>query len=548
MTKRLLFVLVFVSVSVTCLFWIGADRAAAAPLSQTPDSACVLCHVDNEGEITLPSGEVIAVDVMPAPLSESVHGVHATENVYCTDCHQDQQRYRYPHEPNPAQTLADFVAEISDNCEDCHVPLELHNPGHLLADEQANLPNCVDCHGGHTVEPAAVMAAEPVATCQGCHNTFEEPAVEAMHAEVVANLGAEQSCQTCHMDTPPPTADSGCKDCHALLDEPVALASGETFDPHVDPNVIHDSVHGPQELNGEPYGPLQCTECHSDSERYAFPHEPLTVETRRELTVQSAALCTDCHEHIEEQHADSMHAVALAEGNLDAATCIDCHGSHEIQPPNEPRERISQTCGNCHGEVEEQYVTSVHGEALMGEHNPDVPVCTNCHGVHQIPDPTTALFRINSPQMCGECHADDEMMTKYDISTDVFETYVADFHGTTVTLFEQQSPEEETNKAVCYDCHGIHDIRPATDEHSSVIKQNLLTTCRECHPDATENFPDSWTSHFKPSMEHNPLVYLVDLFYDLLIPVVVGGFAVFIGSDVFRRSWDKRRKEHSGDE
>ncbi|MCB0063461.1 MAG: cytochrome c3 family protein [Caldilineaceae bacterium] len=537
MIKRLLFVLVFVP----CLLWVVHERATAAPLVQTPDSACILCHVGNDEEITLPSGEVLAVDVAPAVLDESVHGAHLSESVYCTDCHQDRQRYRYPHEPIAVQSLAEFAAAVSQNCEDCHTPLELHNPGHLLAADTANLPNCVDCHGGHNVAPAELMAAEPVATCQSCHGDFVDPQLASMHQEVVANFGPEQTCQTCHADTPPPTADTTCKTCHALLSEPVALPSGETFNPHVDPKTIHDSVHGPQELNGEPYGPLQCTACHSAMRNTTFPHEPLTVETRRELTLQSTEFCADCHENIVAQHADSMHAVALAEGNLDAATCIDCHGSHDIQPPNEPRERISQTCGNCHGEVEEQYVTSVHGEALLGEHNPDVPVCTNCHGVHQIPDPTTATFRINSPQMCGECHADNEMMAKYDISTDVFETYVADFHGTTVTLFEQQSPEEETNKAVCYDCHGIHDIRPATDEHSSVIKQNLLTTCRECHPDATENFPDSWTSHFKPSLEHNPVVYLVDLFYDFLIPVVVGGFALFIGSDVFRRSWNRRR-------
>jgi hypothetical protein len=541
MIKRLFLALLFVS----ALLWIVHERAAAAPLPQTPDSACILCHVDNTEELLLPSGEVLAVDVAPAVLSESAHGAHLPTDVYCTDCHQDSQRYRYPHQPNPAQSLAEFVAEISENCEGCHTPLALHNPGHLLAEETAKLPGCTDCHGGHDVAPVALMAAEPVATCQGCHNAFDDPKIEAVHAEVVANFGAEQSCQSCHMDTPPPTADTGCKTCHALLSEPVALASGETFDPHVDPATIHGSVHGPQVLDGQPYGPLQCTECHSDPARYAFPHAPTVAQDRRELTVQSADLCADCHENIVAQHADSMHATALNEGNLDAATCVDCHGSHAIQPPNEPRELISHTCGTCHSEVEEQYVASVHGEALMGDHNPDVPVCTNCHGVHLIPDPTTALFRINSPQMCGECHADTELMAKYDISTDVFETYVADFHGTTVTLFEQQSPEEESNKAVCYDCHGIHDIRPATDEHSSVIKQNLLTTCQNCHPDATENFPDSWTSHFKPSLEHNPAVYLVDLFYDLLIPVVVGGFALFIGSDVFRRSWNKKRSGSS---
>jgi cytochrome c553 len=141
-------------------------------------------------------------------------------------------------------------------------------------------------------------------------------------------------------------------------------------------------------------------------------------------------------------------------------------------------------------------------------------------------------------------------MSKYDISTDVFDTYVADFHGATVELFERQHPNQETNKAVCYDCHGVHNILPTSDENSRVIKQNLLTTCRQCHPDATDNFPASWTSHFKPSLENNTLVYLVDTFYAIFIPTIIGGFLVFIGADIFRRISDRfllrrRRKDES---
>ncbi|MEZ4580778.1 MAG: hypothetical protein R3A10_03830 [Caldilineaceae bacterium] len=137
------------------------------------------------------------------------------------------------------------------------------------------------------------------------------------------------------------------------------------------------------------------------------------------------------------------------------------------------------------------------------------------------------------------------MMSKYGISTDVFDTYVADFHGTTVELFEKQSPDHETNKAVCYDCHGVHNILPATDENSQVIRENLLTTCRQCHPDADANFPDAWTSHFKPSLEHNPIVFLVDWFYRLLIPAVLGGFALFIGTDVYRTARTRRSKKEN---
>ena len=174
-----------------------------------------------------------------------------------------------------------------------------------------------------------------------------------------------------------------------------------------------------------------------------------------------------------------------------------------------------------------------------------MPVCTDCHGAHSQDDPTTAAFRLKSPDICGKCHADAALMKKYGISTDVFNTYVADFHGTTVTLFEKQHPDQPTNKAVCTDCHGVHDIMQVTAANASVVKENLLTTCRRCHPDATTNFPDSWVGHFPPSRDRFPLVYYVNLFYKILIPAVIGGMALFVGIDAVRRIINRfRRKEN----
>jgi hypothetical protein len=164
--------------------------------------------------------------------------------------------------------------------------------------------------------------------------------------------------------------------------------------------------------------------------------------------------------------------------------------------------------------------------------------------VHDINDPTTALARVQSPQLCAGCHDDEELMAKYDISTDVFETYVADFHGTTVTLFEHQDPTVETNKAVCYDCHGVHNIKSPDDPHAG-IKANLLETCQECHPDATANFSDAWTSHFKPSLENNTLVYLVDLFYQIIIPLTLGALGFIIFTDVYRRVRDRIQRNEN---
>jgi predicted CXXCH cytochrome family protein len=528
-------------------FWFAATPNVALAQTSPPDTACKLCHVGNEDELVLPSGESLELGVDLEQLQNSVHGLHAADSVYCTDCHANRQRYRFPHQPNPAETRAEFAAEVSQNCERCHTTIEAHNPGHLLATDNPNLPTCADCHGGHDVSPAAIMADDPVGTCQSCHATYYDPRVASAHEEIVANLGPDQDCQTCHGDVRQ-SEDATCKTCHSLLSSQLVLASGETIDLHVDPNTILESVHGDRVIQGVEYSALQCTDCHRQEAFTGFPHLRIDAETRREFTFDMEAVCQECHQEIYQEQRDSVHQHAIEEGNEVAATCFDCHGNHAIQAPDEPRQRISETCGQCHSTINEEYGHSVHGAALLGEDNEDVPVCTDCHGVHSIESPLTARFRVESPTLCGGCHADEEIMARYGISTDVFDTYVADFHGTTVALFEKQSPDQETNKAVCYDCHGVHNILAVTDENSRVIKENLLETCRECHPNASANFPDSWTSHYKPSLEHNPLVFLINQFYAIMIPLVIGGFLVFIGTDVFRRSWDRIRRGKETDE
>jgi nitrate/TMAO reductase-like tetraheme cytochrome c subunit len=232
---------------------------------------------------------------------------------------------------------------------------------------------------------------------------------------------------------------------------------------------------------------------------------------------------------------DSTHARASLAGNENAAVCVDCHGSHNVRNPAESRPEISRTCGQCHSAIFTIYSQSVHGAALLDEGNPDVPTCIDCHGVHNIQDPTTNLFRLRSPLLCASCHANEELMSQYGISTNVFDSYVSDFHGTTVTLFEQEDPNAAVNKAVCYDCHGVHDIKAPTDAESSVLKDNLLQTCRKCHPDATADFASAWMGHYEPSPERYPLVYFVDQFYKYFIPGVVGFMVLVILTDIYRR-------------
>lgn len=339
--------------------------------------------------------------------------------------------------------------------------------------------------------------------------------------------------------SPQETDNASCLACHASPDLQTELPSGQILDLTVFPGAFDNSVHG---MAG-----IGCVDCHTDIDGY--PHPPFEGNTRRGYTIFNYQTCRGCHEDKYEASLDSVHQQALAAGNFNAAVCTDCHGVHNIKPAGEPRNQIPQTCRQCHTTIFDQYAESVHGAALLGEGNPDVPSCVDCHGVHSLQGPSSdARFRLFSPQLCAECHADETLMERYDISTDVFDTYVSDFHGSTVTLFQQIAPDQETNKPVCSDCHGVHDIASVSDPDSPVIKENLVLTCQKCHPDATANFPSAWLSHYRPSPEHWPLVYFVDLFYKFFIPGVLGGMAIFVVSDAGRRLVERRRQGGDGDE
>ncbi len=337
-------------------------------------------------------------------------------------------------------------------------------------------------------------------------------------------------------------SDETCLTCHGQQGLALKLNDGSSLDLYVDPAEHASSIHGRRGY--------ACVQCHTDVGEY--PHPPFSAANQRDATLVLNDLCKRCHTSQFEQTQDSVHAHARSSGYTDAAVCTDCHSAHAVQEWVDPqtgetlpeaRTAIPQTCAKCHSAIYEEYVTSVHGSALTNEDNPDVPTCIDCHGVHNIEDPTTAQFRLASPQLCAKCHTDPARMAKYGISTDVLDTYVADFHGTTVAIFEKQSPDAETNKPVCYDCHGVHNIARADDPQKGLqVKENLLVTCQKCHPDADENFPTSWLSHYIPSPDKYPLVFYVNLFYKFLIPTVVGGMGFLVFLDASRRVINLRHK------
>ncbi len=150
--------------------------------------------------------------------------------------------------------------------------------------------------------------------------------------------------------------------------------------------------------------------------------------------------------------------------------CSSCHSSEEMM-----RQYGLST------DQYQKYRTSEHGHLLLEEGNQDVASCVDCHGVHEIlspTDPASKVFRKNLPATCAACHSNKEYMKAYSIPTTQYDDFINSVHG--IELIENN------NRAVpeCARCHGVHGARaPGTTE--------VYNVCGQCHPFIREQFMKS---------------------------------------------------------
>jgi predicted CXXCH cytochrome family protein len=277
---------------------------------------------------------------------------------------------------------------------------------------------------------------------------------------------------------------------------------------------------------------LLCTDCH---EGYEEDHPSgATFASQRAYAIASYEVCKKCHFDTYARTLESVHYEHLKDGLYAVPVCTDCHGAHDIQNPHEKRAMISRSCGSCHAGVYETYARSVHGKALVEGDNQDVPACAGCHTAHSIEHPTTIKFHLASPQICIGCHADEELAARYDIPTTVATTYLSDFHGVTASLASASDVEERHLVVTCVDCHGVHDIASPRLVGRQTMKAKVAKVCTGCHEGAATDFPAAWLSHFQPSLEHAPIVFFADLFYKIFIPFVISGLILQVLLHLYR--------------
>jgi predicted CXXCH cytochrome family protein len=333
-------------------------------------------------------------------------------------------------------------------------------------------------------------------------------------------------------ESPAQETENYCLGCHSNPEiGNISLPNGDLVALFIDPQILATSIHSPLGI--------ECEACHTSITTY--PHPEITYQSARELSRSYYLACQKCHSDNYDRSLDSMHAQVAGQGNLAAPICTDCHGAHDVQVPDEPRTRISATCGDCHQEIYTEYTQSVHGSALV-EGNLEVPVCTDCHGVHNIQDPRTAQFRINEPELCAGCHANKALMDRYGLSSDVYDVYQISWHGVDLSVYKARWPTIWHNSAICSDCHGVHNILSTDNSASSVSPENLQTTCQKCHPNVGPNWTGAWTGHYRISLSRTPFVYYTDAFYFSLTPLILWISGIYVLLQLVRTTVERARR------
>lgn len=344
-----------------------------------------------------------------------------------------------------------------------------------------------------------------------------------------------------------------CVDCHADLAGVSDFPHAEQLKP-VDCSSCHEeavkdysqSFHAKVHLLGHKEAPT-CASCHTN-------HEILPAEDPASPTYKAnqVTLCGRCHSgtalremevrmpQVMESYKQSAHAKAILAGNLKAATCTDCHGTHDLRGPADPDSRINRwrlptTCGKCHMRVTAEYTQSIHGKAFeLGI--AESPTCTDCHGEHMIlghqsKESRTFNHKL-SYQLCLNCHSNPRILQKFGSSLGVSREFVDSYHGMSLNLGSKRA-------AACISCHGTHLILAQRDPKSSIAPGNVVKTCQACHPKANKVFAESYT-HAAANMQENKIAGFMQTAYIIMIILVIGGMVVhnlIILGYYFRKKW-----------
>jgi nitrate/TMAO reductase-like tetraheme cytochrome c subunit len=330
-------------------------------LAAATKEECLECHSDQE-LTTIRDGKEISLYVNEKLIEETVHG-----DLDCVDCHTDIAEIPHPEQLKPVE------------CNECHPAVfdvyktSIHGKDSIKGIK--DVATCQDCHGGHNIYPKW------------------DP------RSMVYHLNLPSTCAQCHADP--------------KLIEKYNIPIGNAY------QLYMDSIHGRAISKSGLLVAANCSDCHGSHD--IKPHsDPSALIYRKNIP----STCGKCHAGIVAVFKNSVHGEGIQNGNSHAPTCIDCHTAHHIQRVEAETWKLDiiTECGTCHEKLLETYRDTYHGQVTMLGFT-RVARCSDCHGSHDILPPTnprSTLAKDNIVATCQKCHPRaNRNFTQYDSHADV---------------------------------------------------------------------------------------------------------------------------------
>jgi hypothetical protein len=319
------------------------------------------------------------VYVNAAVLAGSMHAV-----LKCVDCHTDAKGEPIADKEPPHPEAMKRV-----NCTGCHhkgnsegapdfTPMQeyqtsVHGKASLDKGDQ-DVATCSDCHGKHNIRRTAdpestTHRANIPRTCAACHDNMQMVLKHNIHAEQPYREYEQSVHGKALFRDGLATIAAVCTDCHGVHDiQPNGAVDLKPHQPatcgkcHLQEYLAYSrSIHGNAFKMGITDSPV-CADCHGEHKIEA-PWEP---ESRVSL-FNVTETCAGCHDDVAKMSkyniltnkvstfTKSDHGMGKDIGIVSVATCVSCHGYHDILPSDDPessiyRANLKKTCGtqNCH--------------------------------------------------------------------------------------------------------------------------------------------------------------------------------------------------------
>lgn len=318
------------------------------------DKDCLKCH-ENPNLVSTEDGRSLYVD-------HKVQQASMHSKIACSQCHSEVNNSKL----RPCENIVHKV-----DCTACHSEVgdeyATSTHGILSAQQDPNAPICKECHGTHNVlgklNPESPIFPTNIPTlCAKCHREGEKAAVRYTGPEKDIIEHYTESIHGKGLIKSGLTVTATCTDCHTAHHELPHTEEGSTINRnniaatcgtchHGIQEAFEKSVHSDLKRNMAKQLPV-CNDCHSAHTIRRADSEGFKLEIMQQ--------CGRCHEKIAATYFDTYHGKVSQLGYTKTAKCYDCHGAHDILPPENPKSHLShdnivETCKQCHAGAHRQF-------------------------------------------------------------------------------------------------------------------------------------------------------------------------------------------------